>query len=73
MSVASIGVKESDKASRYNRRLMRYYEEAMRKEEEREHLLISKLKREKIRHYIISRYPIVTDCGYVIPFNRLEE
>lgn len=71
-SVASIGVRENELAVRYNRRLTRYYDEAMRKEKNREHLLVNKLKIEKIQHYVISRFPIITDREYVIPFNRLE-
>jgi len=71
-SVASIGVCENELAARYNRRLMRYYEKAMQKEKNREHLLVNKLKTGKIQHYVISRFPIITDSVYVIPFNRLE-
>ena len=73
MSVSSIGVKESDIASRYNRRLTRYYEDALKKERKREQLLKDKLEIDKIQHYVISRFPVVTDNKYIIPFNRLED
>ena len=71
-SVASIGVRENELAARYNRQLMRYYEKAMQKEKDREHLLVNKLRIGKIKHYVISRFPIITDSEHVIPFNRLE-
>lgn len=71
-SVASIGVRENELAARYNRQLMRYYEKAMQKEKDREHLLVNKLKIGKIKHYVFSRFPIITDSEHVIPFNRLE-
>lgn len=71
-SIASIGVRENELAARYNRQLMRYYNKAMQKEKDREQLLMNKLKLDKIRHYVISRFPVITDSEYVIPFNRLE-
>jgi len=71
-SVASIGVRENELAARYNRQLVRYYEKAMQKEKNRERLLVNKLKIGKIKHYVISRFPIITDSEHVIPFNRLE-
>lgn len=71
-SVASIGVRENELAARYNRQLMRYYEKAMKKEKNRELLLVNKLKIGKIQHYVISRFPVITDSEHVIPFNRLE-
>ena len=73
MSVASIGVKESDVASRYNRRLMKYYDAALRKEVNREQLLTEKLGLEEIKNLVVSRFPVVTDNKFIIPFNRLEE
>ena len=73
MSVASIGVKESDVASRYNRRLMNYYDAAFRKEVNREQLLTEKLGLEEIKNLVVSRFPVVTDNKFIIPFNRLEE
>lgn len=71
-SVASIGVRENELAARYNRQLVRYYEKAMQKEKNRERLLVNKLKIGKIKHYVISRFPIITDSEHIIPFNRLE-
>lgn len=73
MSVASIGVKESDVASRYNRRLMHYYDAALRKEVDREQLLTDKLGLKEIKNLVVSRFPVVTDNKFIIPFNRLEE
>lgn len=73
MSVSSIGVKESVKASRYNRRLVNYYEKALNDEVDKEHHLVEKLGIDKIKHFVISRFPVMTDNEKVIPFNRLKE
>lgn len=73
MSVSSIGVKESAKASRYNRRLVNYYEKALNDEVDKEHHLVEKLGIDKIKHFVISRFPVMTDNEKVIPFNRLKE
>ena len=73
MSVSSIGIKESVKASRYNRRLVSYYEKALKDEFDKEHHLVEKLGVDKIKHFVISRFPVITDNENIIPFNRLEE
>ena len=73
MSVSSIGIKESVKASRYNRRLVSYYEKALKDEFDKEHHLVEKLGVDKIKHFVISRFPVITNNENIIPFNRLEE
>ena len=59
--------------SQYHKRLGKYYEKSLKKEVDREHLLMEKLGLTKIEHYIISRYPVICNNDRVIPFNRLED
>src|SRR3546814_1441009 len=58
-----IGKLESDRRllARYNRRLDRYYRNALRKEAGREGLLLGKLGLARIEHHVISRSPVITD------------
>lgn len=72
INVSTIGLKETTETCRRNRQLNSYYKAALRKEESREHLLKQKLGIEKVKHYVVSRFPIITDSEHVIPFNRLE-
>lgn len=73
INVSTIGLKETAATCRRNKQLNSYYKAALRKEEGREHLLKRKLKINKVKHYVISRYPVISDNERVIPFNRLEE
>jgi len=59
--------------SSLNRRLCKYYEKALEKEEKRENLLKSNLNISKIEHFIISRYPIISRNKRILNFNNLEE
>jgi hypothetical protein len=70
-----LGKLESDRRllARYNRRLDRYYRTALRKEVGREGLLLEKLKAGRIEHYVVSRFPIITENPCVINYNRLSE
>jgi len=70
-----LGKLESDRRllARYNRRLDRYYRTALRKEVEREGLLLEKLKAARIEHYVVSRFPVITENPCVINYNRLSE
>jgi hypothetical protein len=56
---------------RYNRRLVRYYLRAIAKEERREHLLKSKLGLDAVRHFVISRFPVVTTEDRIVCYNRI--
>ncbi len=60
------------KLGRLNRMLCRYYERALVKEEKREKLITSKTGINTIKHYVISRYPVVTRNERIINFNNLE-
>jgi hypothetical protein len=55
-----------------NNHLERYFERALKKETARESLLTKTLGIEKINHYVISRFPVLTTNKFIIPFNRLE-
>lgn len=55
-----------------NRRLLAYYRGALRKERARQGLLQAELGLTKIKHYVISRFPVLTDNPAIIPFNALD-
>ena len=73
INVSTIGLKATKETCRRNRQLNSYYKAALCKEEGRGHLLKKKLGIEKVTHYVISRYPIMSDNERIIPFNKLEE
>jgi len=60
------------KTARLNNKLCTYYESAYNKEVQRENLLKNKLGINKITHYVVSRFPVLTNQEYVINFNFLE-
>lgn len=73
INVSTLGLKETTATNKRNKYLNSYYKAALRKEEGREHLLKQKLEINEVKHYVISRYPVISDNERVIPFNRLEE
>lgn len=73
VNVSTIGLKETTATCKRIRQLNSYYKAALRKEEGRENLLKEKLKINKVKHYVISRYLVISDNERVIPFNRLDE
>ena len=73
MNVSTIGLKETTATCRRNKQLISYYKAALRKEEGREHLLKWKLGIDKVKHFVIPRYPVVSDNERIIPFNRIDE
>lgn len=54
-----------------NRRLLAYYRGALRKERARQGVLQAELGLTKIRHFVISRFPVITTHPAIIPFNAL--
>ncbi|RAV99644.1 hypothetical protein DQQ10_18785 [Pseudochryseolinea flava] len=52
--------KNREKFARKNSLLVRYYLKAIEKEVNREHLLIEKYGVQDVRHFVISRFPVVT-------------
>ena len=63
---------DAHRFARYNALLVRAYERALTKEEDREHLLKSRLSLEMVQHIVVSRFPIVSDNLRMIPFSRIE-
>lgn len=63
---------DAERFARYNRQLDRYYARALRKEEAREHLLIGKLGFSKVRHVVVSRFPVATTNPRVVPYSRID-
>lgn len=59
--------------ARLNRLLYKYYERALIKEEKRENLIKEKTGVSDIRHYIISRFPVVSKSEKIICFKDLEK
>lgn len=58
--------------AKQNKRLVKYYERAILKEVNREHLLKIEIGLDNIEHYVISRFPVVTRNAHIINFNSLE-
>jgi hypothetical protein len=61
------------KIGRFNRRLCKYYENAIIKEENRENLIKSKTGIIDIEHFVVSRYPVITRNDRIINFTDLED
>ncbi|MEO0554815.1 MAG: hypothetical protein AAF149_16530 [Bacteroidota bacterium] len=59
--------------AKLNGRLINYYKKAYAKEVGREHLIKQKLGINDITHYVVSRYPVITEIDYVINYNELKE
>ena len=56
-----------------NKRLESLYERALIKEEKRESLLIKKIGISKIKHFVVSRFPVFTNNPRIINYNDLEK
>lgn len=56
---------------RYNRRLVSYYVRALAKEKARERLLKDKLGLDKIAHFVVSRFPVITTDPRIVCYNRI--
>lgn len=74
LDVTQIDLKNVDRSVKYNKYLASYYNRALKKEhkQDRENLLKEKLKLDTIEHFVVSRFPIITDNTRVIAFNQLE-
>lgn len=62
---------DSDLFVRYNRRLVNGYKRALKKEKDREALLKTHLGLDRIQHYVISRFPVISDEPRIINYNTL--
>jgi len=56
---------------RYNRSLDSAYAKALKKEEDRETVLTTKLGLPRIKHLLVSRFPVATANRRVIPFSEI--
>lgn len=61
-----------ERLARANRRLVTYYRRALKKERARQGLLQVEFGRTKIRHFVISRFPVITDDPLIVNANNLE-
>lgn len=59
--------------ARYNLRLDKYYAQALRKEEERENLLLTKLGLSTIKHVVLSKFPLGTKNPRVMAFREISQ
>ena len=57
--------------ARANRRLVSYYRRALKMERARQGLLQAHFGKSEIRHYVISRFPVMTDEPNNIPYNAI--
>lgn len=58
--------------ARYNRYLINYYRKSIKKELNREYLVIRETKLKDVHHYVVSRFPVITRENDIVNFNRLE-
>lgn len=65
--------KKPGRYAKLNRAMVGAYRRAIAKEVGREHLLKGKLKLNVAHHYVVSRFPVLTDDPAIIPFLALEE
>lgn len=59
--------------ARYNLRLDKYYAQALRKEEERENLLLTKLGLSAVKHVVLSKFPLATKNLRVMAFREISQ
>lgn len=57
---------------RYNRSLDRAYRKALDKERAREHILLGELQLNKIKHFVVSRFPVATQNPCVLAFGEIQ-
>ncbi len=60
------------KTAQINSKLCTYYDAAFKKEKDRESLIKKKIGLNKVTHYVVSRFPVMTNQKFVICFNELE-
>ncbi|WP_341024235.1 hypothetical protein [Brevundimonas diminuta] len=65
--------KKPERYARLNRTMVGAYRRAITKEMGREHLLKAALGLNVAHHYVVSRFPVLTDDPAIIPFLALEE
>lgn len=70
MDISDIG-QDYKKISQLNSLLVNYYERSLLKEKSREGLLLDKLSKTEIEHFVITRFPVITKNSNIINFNNL--
>lgn len=63
---------EPARYARHNRNIVRAHRNAIAKERSREQLLKDQLGLAEIRHYVVTRFPVLCDDADIIPFAALE-
>lgn len=58
--------------ARFNNAVARSHRRALAKERGREHLLKAELGLTKVRHYVVTRFPVLCDDADIIPFALLD-
>lgn len=59
--------------ARYNRQLDKYYAQALRKEESRENLLLTKVGLSSVKHIVLSKFPLATKNPRVMAFREISQ
>jgi hypothetical protein len=59
--------------SGYNNRLVRYYEKALLKEERREAVLKKRLGLKRIKHVVVSKFPVATKNPRILAFREIDQ
>lgn len=59
--------------SRYNKRLVRYYEKALLKEKRREELLKKKLGLQHVKHVVLCKFPVATENPRILAFREINQ
>lgn len=63
--------KDPVKFARKNNLIVRYFQKAIVKEINRQHLLIEKYGIEDVRHFVVSKFPVVTNEPSIVMFKDL--
>ncbi|MDP2388508.1 MAG: hypothetical protein Q8M29_19195 [Bacteroidota bacterium] len=61
------------RTARINSKLCKYYDDAYAKEVSREDLIKNKLGMNNITHYIVSRFPVMSNQNFVVCFKDIED
>lgn len=73
LDINNLTIANIDKVCGQNKRLVKYYQNALDKENFRTKWVIEKFGVEKVENYVVARFPIVMNHKRLIAFNKLEE
>ncbi len=71
LDISNIKTEHSD-FKRRNNKLVKSYVSAYEKEVKRQKEISDELKMDKIKHFVISRYPVITRIDYIITYQNFE-